>query len=123
MTGLDHLCALLAVGAACAGAGLVLPALETSIAATVLLLGALVACAPGLQRRLPPQVAIVVVGGCAFLHGLAHGRELAGMASGAGFLVASALLMLAGALPGERVRRMAGAAIGAAGLYLLAGVA
>ncbi len=145
LTGLDHLCALLAVGlwsrqqrhgavlppaflvmmalgAACAGAGLVLPALETSIAATVLLLGALVACAPGLQRRLPPQAAIVVVGGCAFLHGLAHGRELAGMASGAGFLVASALLMLAGALPGERVRRMAGAAIGAAGLYLLAGV-
>lgn len=145
LTGLDHLCALLAVGlwsrqqrhgavlppaflvmmalgAACAGAGLVLPALETSIAATVLLLGALVACAPGLQRRLRPQAAIVVVGGCAFLHGLAHGRELAGMASGAGFLVASALLMLAGALPGERVRRMAGAAIGAAGLYLLAGV-
>jgi urease accessory protein len=30
--------------------------------------------------------------------------------------------MLAGALPGERVHRMAGAAIGAAGLYLLAGV-
>jgi urease accessory protein len=88
----------------------------------VLVLGMLVACAPGLQRRLPPQVAVVVVGGCAFLHGLAHGRELAGMASGAGFLVASALVMLAGALPGERVRRMAGAAIGAAGLYLLAGV-
>ena len=74
------------------------------------------------QRRLPPQVAVAVVGGCAFLHGLAHGRELAGMASGAGFLVASALVMLAGALPGERVRRMAGAAIGAAGLCLLAGV-
>jgi urease accessory protein len=145
LTGLDHLFALLAVGlwsrqqrhgavlppaflvmmalgAACAGAGLVLPALEASIAATVLVLGMLVACAPGLQRRLPPQVAVVVVGGCAFLHGLAHGRELAGMASGAGFLVASALVMLAGALPGERVRRMAGAAIGAAGLYLLAGV-
>ncbi len=145
LTGLDHLFALLAVGlwsrqqrhgavlppaflvmmalgAACAGAGLVLPALETSIAATVLLLGALVACAPGLQRRLPPQAAIAVVGGCAFLHGLAHGQELAGMASGAGFLAASALVMLAGALPGERVRRMAGAAIGAAGLCLLASV-
>ena len=139
LTGLDHLLALLAVGlwsrqqrhgavlmmalgAACAAAGLALPALETSIAATVLLLGTLVACAPGLQRRLPPQVAIVVVGGCAFLHGVAHGQELAGMASGAGFLVASALVMLAGALPGERVRRMAGAAIGAAGLCLLAGV-
>jgi urease accessory protein len=141
LTGLDHLLALLAVGlwsrqqrhgavllpaflvmmalgAACAGAGLALPALDTSIAATVLLLGALVACAAGLS----PQVAVVVAGGCAFLHGLAHGQELAGMASGAGFLVASALLMLLGALPGERVRRMAGAAIGAAGLCLLAGV-
>jgi urease accessory protein len=144
LTGLDHLLALLAVGlwsrqqrhgavlppaflvmmafgAACAAAGFALPALETSIAATVLLLGTLVACAPGLQRRLPPQAAIVVVGGCAFLHGVAHGQELAGMASGAGFLAASALVMLAGALPGERGRRMAGAAIGAAGLCLLAG--
>lgn len=144
-TGLDHLLALLAVGlwsrqvrhgavllpaflimmalgAACAGAGLTLPALETSIAATVLLLGGLAACAPSLQRRLPPQLALIVVGGCAFLHGVAHGRELAGMASGAGFLLASALLMGLGALPGARLRRMAGAAIGAAGLCLLAGV-
>lgn len=145
LTGLDHVLALLAVGlwsrqqrhgavlppvflvmmalgAACAGAGLVVPALETSVAATVLLLGGLVACAPALQRRVPPQLAVVVVGCCAFLHGLAHGSELAGMASGAGFLLASGALMLAGAVPGERVRRMAGAAIGAAGLCLLAGV-
>jgi len=144
LTGVDHLLALLAVGmwsrtprhgamlpavflalmaagAACAGAGLVLPALETSIAATVLLLGGLVACAPSWQRRVPPQLAVVVVGCCAVLHGLAHGRELAGMASGAGFLLASGALMLAGALPGARVRRWAGAAIGAAGLCLLAG--
>jgi urease accessory protein len=144
LTGLDHLLALLAVGmwcrqqrhgavlppvflvmlalgAACAGAGLVLPALETSIAATVLLLGLLAACAPALGS-LPPQVAVVVVGACAFLHGVAHGRELAGTASAAGFLLASATVMLLGALPGERVRRMAGAAIGAAGLCLLAGV-
>jgi urease accessory protein len=146
LTGLDHLLALLAVGlwsrqlrhgavlppvflaamalgAACAGAGLALPALETSIAATVLLLGTLAACAPGLQRRVPAQAAAVVVGGCAFLHGVAHGQELAGMASGAGFLLASGMLMLAGALLGThtRVRRMAGAAIGAAGLCLLAG--
>jgi urease accessory protein len=145
LTGLDHLLALLAVGlwsrqqrqgivlppvflvlltlgAACAGAGLALPALEMSIAATVLLLGGLVACAPSLQRRLSPQLAVVIVGGCAFLHGLAHGRELAGMASGAGFLLTSGALMAFGALPGERVRRLAGAAIGAAGLCLLAAV-
>jgi urease accessory protein len=146
LTGLDHLLALLAVGlwsrqqrhgavlapvflvllalgAACAGAGLALPALETSIAATVLLLGGLVACAPGLQRRVPPQLAVIVVGGCAFLHGLAHGQELAGTASGAGLLLTSAALMALGALPGESVRRFAGAMIGAAGLCLLAAVA
>ena len=114
---------LLALGAACAGAGLALPALETSVAATVLLLGGLVACAPGLQRRVPPQLAVLVVGSCAFLHGLAHGRELAGVESGAGFLATSAALMVLGALPGDRVRRVAGAAIGAAGLCLLAAVA
>jgi hypothetical protein len=50
------------------------------------------------------------------------------MASGAGFLTTSAALMMVGALPGERARRgagrrIAGAAIGAAGLCLLAAVA
>jgi urease accessory protein len=44
------------------------------------------------------------------------------MGSGAGVLLASAALMALGALPGARVRRMAGAAIGAAGLCLLAAV-
>jgi urease accessory protein len=45
------------------------------------------------------------------------------MASGAGFLAASALVMGLGMVvaPGERRRRMAGAAIGALGLGLLAG--
>lgn len=142
LTGLDHLLALFAVGmwsreqrhgmvlppiflvlmalgAACAvdGLALPLPALETSIAATVLLLGVLAAFA----LRVPPAIAIATVSACAFLHGLAHGRELMGMASGAGFIVTSALLMAAGALPGARLRRVAGAAIGAAGLFLLAG--
>lgn len=138
VTGIDHLLALLAVGlwsrqqrhgvvlaptflvlmalgAACAG-GIVLPRLELSIAATVLLLGMLAAFA----LRMPPQLAVATVGACAFLHGLAHGQELTGMASGAGFILASSLVMLAGALPAERLRRMLGAAIGAAGLCLLA---
>ena len=139
LSGLDHLLALLAVGmwsrqqrhgvvlppvflvlmALGASTALALPALETSIAATVLLLGVLAAFA----LRVPPSVSVATVGLCGFLHGLAHGQELAGMASGAGFLLASAGLMLLGALPGERVRRMAGAAIGAAGLVLLAGFA
>jgi len=142
VTGIDHLLALLAVGlwsrqqrhgvvlaptflvlmalgAASAG-GVVLPALELSIAATVLLLGALAACAPELQRRVPPSIAVATVGACAFVHGLAHGNELGGTASSAGFLLASALLMLAGAATGERLRRLVGAAIGSAGVWLLA---
>jgi urease accessory protein len=144
-SGSDHLLALLAVGlwsrqqgvkghggalapafliamALGASTGLAPSALETSVAATVLLLGGL--AASGL--RFPPQLAVLMVGGCGFLHGLAHGQELSGMASGAGFLVASTLLMGVGALLGHRLRpllrRFAGAAIGAAGLCLLAGV-
>jgi urease accessory protein len=74
------------------------------------------------QARVPRELAVLTVGACAFLHGLAHGRELAGMASGAGFILASCLVMATGAmLPGPRLRRLVGAAIGAAGLCLLAG--
>lgn len=142
LTGLDHLLALLAVGlwsrqqrhgvvlpptflvlmalgASMAAVLPAMPALETSIAATVLLLGVLAAFA----LRVPAALSVATVGLCGFLHGLAHGQELSGMASGAGFLLASAALMALGALPGERVRRLAGAAIGAAGVVLLAGLA
>jgi urease accessory protein len=139
LTGLDHLLALLAVGlwsrqqrqgvvlppvwlvlmalgASMAPVLPAMPALETSIAATVLLLGVLAAFA----LRVPAALSVATVGLCGFLHGLAHGQELSGMASGAGFLLASAALMVVGALPGARVRRLAGAAIGAAGVVLLA---
>jgi urease accessory protein len=145
LTGPDHLLALLAVGllarqgrhgatlppaflvlaalgAACSalvGPVIGVDALEMSIAATVLLLGAVAACG----WRLAPALALPLVGSCAFVHGLAHGRELAGMASGAGFLLASAAVMAIGALPGERARRIAGLAIGAAGCWLLAAAA
>ncbi|MEW7849835.1 HupE/UreJ family protein [Massilia aurea] len=142
MTGIDHLLALLAVGlwsrqqqhghvlaptflvmmalGAASSGGVHLPALELSIAATVLLLGVLAACAPRLQQRVPPQVAVLTVGACAFVHGLAHGNELTGMASGAGFMMASLGLMLLGAVPTGRLRRPLGAAIGAAGVWLVA---
>ncbi len=137
MTGVDHLLALLAVGlwsrqqhgyllaptflvmmalGAASSSGVALPALELSIAASVLLLGGLAACAPRLQQ---PQMAVLTVGACAFVHGLAHGNELTGMASGAGFILASAVLMLLGAIPGERLRRPLGAAIGVAGVWLV----
>jgi urease accessory protein len=141
VTGVDHLLALLAVGlwsrqqhryllaptflvmmalGAASSGGVVLPALELSIAATVLLLGGLAAYAPRLNARMQPQMAVLTVGACAFVHGLAHGNELTGMASGVGFILASAGLMLLGAIPGERLRRPLAAAIGAAGIWLVA---
>jgi urease accessory protein len=86
----------------------------------VLLLGGLAAYAPRLNARMPPQMAVLTIGACAFVHGLAHGNELTGMASGAGFTLASAVLMLLGAIPGERLRRPLAAAIGAAGIWLVA---
>ncbi|MBB6132807.1 urease accessory protein [Massilia aurea] len=141
VTGVDHLLALLAVGlwsrqqhgyllaptflvmmalGAASSGGVALPALELSIAATVLLLGGLAAYAPRLDARIPPQMAVLTVGACAFVHGLAHGNELTGMASGAGFILASAALMLLGAIPGGRLGRPLAAAIGAAGIWLVA---
>jgi len=137
-TGLDHLLALLAVGMASrqqahghrlpplflamaalgalvAAIGIPDAALELSIAATVVLLGGLVAS--GL--RLAPALATGLVAGCAFVHGVAHGRELAGAAGGLGLLLASGVLMGVGALPGARARRVAGVAIGLAGAWLL----
>jgi len=142
VTGIDHLLALLAVGlwsrqqqhgvvlaptflillalgAASAGASH-LPALELSVAASVLLLGVLASCAPSVQRRVAPSMAVLTVGACAFVHGLAHGNELSGTASGAGFMLASALVMLAGALPGDVLRRRLGASIGTLGVILTA---
>jgi len=142
LTGVDHLLAMLAVGlwsrqqrhgallaptfllmmalGAAAGGGVRPHALELSVAATVILLGALAACAPALQRRVPPPLAMATVGACAFVHGLAHGSELAGLASGVGFILASLALMLIGALPAARLGRPFGAAIGAAGVWLAA---
>jgi urease accessory protein len=110
---------LMALGASMASLLPTMPLLDTSIAATVLLLGVPAAFA----LRVPAALSVAAVGLCGFLHGLAHGQELAGMASGAGFLLASAAVMAVGALPGAGVRRLAGAAIGAAGAVLLAGLA
>jgi len=142
-TGVDHLLALLGVGLWSrqqargplqAGAFVALFVLmmalgalvqvdipiEPAIAATVALIGALLVAAV----RLPAGAALALVALFAALHGQAHGRELSGAASMAGFLLASAALLLAGRLmAGPRLSRFAGAAIGATGLVLLAGAA
>jgi len=111
-TGLDHLAAMLAVGlwsglsarrawaapvvfavlllvgALLAAAGWVLPAVEPMIAASLLVLGLLLASRQGL----PAPVAGALVGGFALFHGAAHGSELAGGAALAGMVLATALL-------------------------------
>ena len=123
LTGLDHLAAMLAVGlwsalsatsarriwlapVAFAGMllvgallglnGMELPAVEPMIAASLLVMGLLVAT----RAKLPLAVTAGVVGVFAVFHGIAHGTELAGGGNGfaplLGMLVATIALHLAG---------------------------
>jgi urease accessory protein len=147
--GLDHLLAMVAVGlwashasgraglamvaafpaAMIAGAllawsGVALPGVEAEIAASVLVLGLIVAST--VRPSLPIGCAIVAA--FAVLHGHAHGGELPATASsltyGAGFVLATVALHVAGyglgRLPRGRVAaRIGGSAIAVAGFVLL----
>lgn len=155
LTGADHLAAMVAVGVwsalsarrawpdllwaplAFAGmllagalvglAGLQLPAVEPMIAASLLVLGLLVAA----RVHLPAGVAMAVVGLFAVFHGVAHGHELAGEQDAAltlaGMVGATVLLHAAGIALGWALRhanawlpRIAGAAVVGLGATLLA---
>lgn len=150
-TGLDHILAMLAVGCWAAslggaarlvvpaafvgilmlGAGLgmfgfVLPSVEIGIAASVIVLGLLIA----FQVRVPNKVAIWLVGSFALFHGQAHGAEMPAMASplvyGLGFVAATILLHAAGLALGtlldttgrRTLTRIAGASIALCGIAL-----
>ncbi len=121
---------MLAVGGALGVAGMSWAGLESSIAASVVAAGLLVAFVMQPNRI----VALGVIGGFAVLHGMAHGLEMPGDASGlsyaAGFVTASGLLHATGLLLGagqarakaERMlTRGIGLAVSAAGLALLGG--
>lgn len=149
--GLDHLVAMVAVGlwAAQRGGralwavpmmfvvamsvggllgilGVTIPFVEPAIAASVLVLGMLIAAAV----RLPLLASIPLVGLFAIFHGHAHGMEMPGTASGlaygVGFLSSTILLhgcgigfgLLVQRLGSPRLIRYAGAATVALGLYL-----
>ncbi|WP_219216058.1 HupE/UreJ family protein [Variovorax boronicumulans] len=156
-TGLDHLAAMVAVGlwsaliartgrdllwaplgfagmllagALLGLAGVQVPAVEPMIAASLLVIGLLVAT----RLRLPGPVAAVVVGVFAVFHGVAHGYELAGDHGAglaiAGMVLATALLHTAGIAVGWTLRqrgawlpRVAGAAVALFGAALLAQLA
>ncbi len=154
-SGIDHLLAMLAVGlwaaqnkrsamwvlplafplamvagALLAFAGLQIPAAETGIAASVAVLGLLIAFAV----RLPLWSSTLVVSLFAMFHGYAHGSELPHGSSaamyGMGFVLATAILhaaglgigLVAGKQMADRVVRFGGFGIAAVGAYLLSGM-
>jgi len=134
LTGLDHLCAMVAVGlwAAQRGGralwlvpltfvsvmiiggilgtdGINVPYVEQGIAASVLVLGIFVAAA----IRLPLAASMAIVGLFAMFHGYAHGAETpesaSGFVYGIGFVVATATLHLCGIALGITTQRLASA--------------
>lgn len=146
-SGIDHLCAMIAVGlwasqmggraawlaplsfvAVMAAGGLLgmaaiaLPFVEAGIFMSLLVLGVLIVTAV----RLPPALSAIIAGVFALFHGYAHGAEMSPGASAfayaLGFLSASALLHLSGFGFGMLVRvrmlRMAGVAVTMTGGYL-----
>ena len=158
MTGLDHILAMvmvgvlafqlggraiwllpatfvlvMAAGGALGMAGVNLPFVELGIALSVIVLGAVVA----LNIKAPVAAAMAVVGFFAIFHGHAHGSEMpenaAGLAYAVGFMMATAMLHVAGLAlgfaigrGGERTgflaTRLAGGIATIAGVGILAGL-
>ncbi|KQW31679.1 urease accessory protein [Rhizobium sp. Root274] len=108
-------------------AGIPLPAVESGIALSIIVLGAAIAC----LWRPPEWLALVVIGVFAIFHGYAHGAELPNAADPAdyafGFVAATGLIHLAGIgvglgfqrLHGGQFARALGGLIGLGGVYFL----
>ena len=121
---------VMAFGGVLGLAGVPIPAIETGIALSSVVLGLLIA----LAVRAPLWVAALIVGAFAIFHGHAHGTELPEAANplaySAGFVIATGLLHLAGILFGELTRlpygqvavRIGGVLIALAGVGFLLGV-
>ncbi|NKF23047.1 HupE/UreJ family protein [Solimonas marina] len=114
---------LMAVGGIAAMNGFVPPHIEAGIAASLLVLGVLVA----MRGQMPTPAAMSLTAAFALFHGAAHGQELPSLASPAayaiGFVLATAALHGAGlgiGLASRRhhghVARLAGALTAAAGV-------
>ncbi|WP_442581718.1 HupE/UreJ family protein [Mesorhizobium sp. ASY16-5R] len=124
---------VMAFGGALGLAGIEAPYVETGIALSVVVLGAVVA----LGVKAPVAMAMGLVGLFAIFHGHAHGAEMpedaGGLAYAAGFMIATALLHVAGIgvgmlvgkaseSYGQVVVRTAGGLAAVAGVGLLTGV-
>jgi len=118
----------MSIGATLGVAGLGVPFVESSIAASVVLMGAMLVFA----RRLSPPVGLALVAVAGALHGIAHGAEIpagSGFASyAAGFLLTTTLLHVVGLATGMRLARardgllrIAGSSLAAVGVLMLVG--
>jgi len=118
---------VMTLGAMLGHTGVIFLGVEQGIAASVLVLGLLVAAAV----RLPIAAGVALVGVFAIFHGFAHGAEMPATAGalryGAGFVVATALLHAAGvglgvlaARTSANATRYAGWAIAASGVLMFA---
>ncbi len=98
---------LMAFGGSMSISGFDLPFVELGIAASVIVLGALVA----LRTSMPTSMAMGIVGFFALFHGYAHGAEMPTDASGlnyaAGFMLATALLHITGIALGLGAAKLA----------------
>lgn len=119
---------LMGLGGAVAMAGFPIPAIEPGIVVSLVILGLAIAAAV----RVPAIIGAAGVGLFAIFHGAAHGLEMpqegASLAYAVGFILATSFLHLGGVLMARGllrydlafIARLAGAAIGAAGLLLIA---
>lgn len=120
---------ILLVGALLGMSGLSLPGVEPMIAASLLILGLLVAT----RTASASLLAVPLVAGFALFHGVAHGQELSGHAAAAlaGMVMTTALLHVAGMIAGLALRdarhparrwasRLTGGAVALLGMSLLA---
>lgn len=120
--------ALLGAGATAGFAGLAVPLVEPMVAASLLVIGLLVAA----RRGMPWWMATGLAGLFAFFHGAAHGTEPAGgqqWEALLGMVLTTALLHLVGIAMGRGMLRIqwlsvaSGAAVAALGLFMLSRLA
>lgn len=118
---------IMVIGGMMGIAGVPLPAVESGIALSIIVLGAAIA----FLWRPPEWLAVLVIGAFAIFHGYAHGAELPTATDPAdyalGFVVATGLIHLAGIAVGlgfqryhgGHLARAVGGLIGLGGVYFL----
>lgn len=124
--------AMMTIGALAGVAGISIPFAEAGVAASVMILGGLVA----LSAKWPAAAGALLAGFFAIFHGHSHGAEMPQTASaisyGLGFVLATSLLHGAGVAAGlglssygnfaARLSRVSGGAIAVYGLMVLTGI-